>query len=152
MNKQSSGLFPILMVEDSREDFVATERALRKAGMANPIFHCEDGDEALDYLYRKGDYSDPKTSPRPSIILLDLNMPGTDGREVLGELKSDEDLKDIPVIVLTTSTDERDIEECYRIGASSYVPKPVKMDGFMDAIERMADFMFEIAILPRNKE
>src|SRR5262250_2498869 len=96
---------PILLVEDSPEDFEATERAFRKSGLKNPIHRCVDGDEALDYLYRRGRYANPARSPRPGIVLLDLNLPGTDGREVLEAVKKDDVLKQIPVIVLTTSAD-----------------------------------------------
>lgn len=142
---------PILLVEDSPEDFETTERAFRKSGLNNPIFRCADGDEALDFLHRRGRYSDPKKAPRPGVILLDLNLPGTDGREVLNEIKTDPDLKQIPVIVLTTSKDERDIEVCYRCGANSYIHKPVDLDGFMKAIERLNDYWFEVVILPRTQ-
>ena len=140
----------ILVVEDNPDDFEATERALRKAGIANPIQRCVDGDDALDYLFREGEYSDPEKAPRPGLILLDLNLPGTDGREVLGELKKDDGLKSIPVIVLTTSTDERDIRSCYEAGANSYMSKRINLQEFMEAINRMSDFWLEIAVLPRN--
>ena len=140
---------PILLVEDSPEDFETTERALRKSGLKNPIFRCADGDEALDFLHRRGRFADPETSPRPGVILLDLNLPGTDGREVLNEVKTDPDLRQIPVIVLTTSKDDRDIEVCYRCGANSYVQKPVDLEGFMKAIERLNDYWFEVVILPK---
>ncbi|MEA2601294.1 MAG: hypothetical protein QOF89_2286 [Acidobacteriota bacterium] len=140
---------PILLVEDSPEDFETTERALRKSGLKNPIFRCADGDEALDFLHRRGRFVDPETSPRPGVILLDLNLPGTDGREVLNEVKTDPNLKQIPVIVLTTSKDDRDIEVCYRCGANSYIQKPVDLEGFMRAIERLNDYWFEVVILPR---
>jgi CheY-like chemotaxis protein len=140
---------PILLVEDSPEDFETTERAFRRSGLKNPIFRCSDGDEALDFLYRRGIYSDPLKAPRPGVILLDLNLPGTDGREVLNEIKNDPDLKQIPVIVLTTSKDDRDIEVCYRCGANSYIQKPVDLDGFMKAIERLNDYWFEVVILPK---
>jgi CheY-like chemotaxis protein len=136
-------------VEDSPEDFETTERALRKSGLKNPIFRCADGDEALDFLHRRGRFVDPETSPRPGVILLDLNLPGTDGREVLNEVKTDPNLKQIPVIVLTTSKDDRDIEVCYRCGANSYIQKPVDLEGFMRAIERLNDYWFEVVILPR---
>lgn len=142
---------PILLVEDSPEDFETTERALRKSGLKNPIFRCVDGDDALDFLYRRGMYSDPQKAPRPGVILLDLNLPGTDGREVLNEVKTDPDLKQIPVIVLTTSKDDRDIEVCYRCGANSYIQKPVDLDGFMKAIERLNDYWFEVVILPKSQ-
>jgi two-component system response regulator len=141
---------PILLVEDSPEDFETTQRAFRKSGLKNPILLCADGDEALDFLHRRGRFADPASSPRPGIILLDLNLPGTDGRQVLEEIKSTDALKQIPVIVLTTSDDERDVAACYRAGANSYVQKPVNMDGFMRAIERLNDYWFEVVILPRH--
>jgi CheY-like chemotaxis protein len=141
---------PILLIEDSPEDFETTERAFRRSGLKNPIYRCADGDEALDFLYRRGRYLDSDTAPRPGVILLDLNLPGTDGREVLAEIKRDSQLKQIPVIVLTTSKDERDVEACYRCGANSYIQKPVDLDGFMQAIERLNDYWFEVVILPRN--
>jgi two-component system response regulator len=142
---------PILVVEDSAEDYEATVRALTRAGLANPLFRCENGDETLDFLFHRGKYTDKGSSPRPGIILLDLNLPGTDGREVLATIKSDEDLQVIPVIVLTTSTDERDIELCYRCGANSYVKKPVDLQGFLYAIQRLRDYWFEVVVLPRGK-
>lgn len=142
----------ILIVEDSPEDYETTIRALKKAGISNNTNHCEDGDEALDYLFRRGAYTDPEKSPRPGVILLDLNLPGTDGREVLAEIKKSDALKKIPVIVLTTSSDERDIEQCYADGANSYIQKPVDLTGFFEAIQRLTDYWFEIVILPKNGE
>jgi CheY-like chemotaxis protein len=142
---------PILIVEDSPEDYETTLRAFKKSGLANPVFRCEDGDEALDYLFRRGEYQDMEKSPRPGIILLDLNLPGTDGREVLREIKKDGTLKKIPVIVLTTSTNEQDIEACYDAGASSYLSKPVDLNGFMESIQRLTNYWFEIVILPRGE-
>lgn len=143
---------PILLVEDSPEDYEATLRALGESRLTNPVFRCEDGDEALDFLYRRGAYADPVTSPRPGIILLDLNLPGTDGREVLQTIKADDDLKSIPVIVLTTSTDERDIEACYQAGANSYMRKPVDLDRFFEAIRRLQDYWIGIAVYPPPPE
>lgn len=142
---------PILLVEDSPEDFEATVRALRRAGLANPIARCEDGDDALDYLYQRGQYATPGSAPRPGIILLDLNLPGTDGREVLAELKADDALRSIPVVILTTSTDERDVTRCYSAGANSYIKKPVDLDSFMLAIQRLKEFWFEVVIVPRGE-
>lgn len=142
----SSPSQPILLVEDSPEDFETTERAFRKSGLKNPIFRCSDGDEALEFLFRRGRFADV---PRPGVILLDLNLPGTDGREVLAEIKADPGLRQIPVIVLTTSSDDRDVQACYKSGASSYIQKPVDLDGFMRAIERLNDYWFEVVILPK---
>jgi two-component system response regulator len=143
---------PILIVEDSPEDYEATVRAFRKSGMANSIRRCENGEEVLDYLYRRGVYVDSEKSPRPGIILLDLNLPGMDGRDVLKIIKKDSDLKKIPTIVLTTSTDERDIEACYVNGANSYINKPVDLNGLMIAIQKLRDYWFEIVILPKEEK
>jgi CheY-like chemotaxis protein len=138
-----------LLVEDSPEDFEATLRAFRRSGLKNPVFRCEDGESALDYLYRRGEYADPERAPRPGVILLDLNLPGTDGRQVLAEVKNTEGLKQIPVVVLTTSSDERDINACYEAGANSYIQKPVDVEGFVKAIERLNGYWFEVVILPK---
>ncbi|HWM90555.1 MAG TPA: response regulator [Thermoanaerobaculia bacterium] len=142
---------PILLVEDSPEDYEATLRAFRRSGLKNPVQRCEDGEEALNYLYRRGEYADPAKAPRPGVILLDLNLPGTDGRQVLSEIKNSDHLRDIPVVVLTTSADERDIAACYRAGANSYIQKPVDIDGFMKAIERLNGYWFEVVILPKGE-
>lgn len=141
----------ILLVEDSPEDHVAAVRALRKVGVVNPIFRCEDGDETLDFLHRRGKYADPAKAPRPSIILLDLNLPGTDGREVLAEIKADDSLRSIPVVILTTSTDERDVERCYHAGANSYLKKSVNLGGFMRSIQGLKEFWFDIAVVPKGE-
>jgi len=138
----------ILVVEDNPEDYETTLRAFNKAGVLNHIHHCTDGDEAVDYLFRRGKYANAKRSPRPGMILLDLNLPGTDGRQVLAQIKADEKLRNIPVIVLTTSADERDIEDCYRCGANSYMQKPVDLDRFMTAVQRLTDFWIGVVILP----
>lgn len=140
----------ILLVEDSPEDFEVTMRSLRLAGLNNPITHCTDGDDALDYLFRRGAYQDPDPSFPPGIILLDLNIPGTDGREVLEELKKDPALKLIPVVVLTTSADARDVQDCYARGANSYIQKPLDFEGFIKAMTRLRDYWFEVVIIPKQ--
>lgn len=144
------GSQPILVVEDSPEDWETTWRAFQRAGLRNPLVRCATGDEALDFLHRRGRYQDPDSSPRPGIILLDLNLPGTDGREVLQEIKAEETLRRIPVIVLTTSCDSRDIEACYGAGANSYIQKPVDLEGLIQAIQRLHDYWFEVVILPKE--
>jgi two-component system response regulator len=140
---------PILLVEDSPEDFETTRRAFRRAGLRNPMLHCSTGDDALDFLHQRGRYT-AATAPRPGIILLDLNLPGTDGRAVLAEIKAAAGLSEIPVVVLTTSADHRDVEACYQAGANSYVQKPVNLDAFMVAIQRLHDYWFDVVILPHE--
>ncbi len=140
----------LLLVEDNDVDYEHTIRAFKKANFANPVYRCIDGDEALDYLFKTGEYAPPNAPPTPGVILLDLNLPGTDGRDVLQKIKQDDNLSQIPVIVLTTSTDENDIQRCYKAGANSYIEKPVGMDGFIKAIQYLRGFWFEISVLPKN--
>jgi CheY-like chemotaxis protein len=141
----------ILIVEDSDDDFYATTRAFKKAGLANKALRCTNGDQALDYLFHRGEFVDGDKCPRPGIILLDLNLPGTDGREVLRVLKGDELLRSIPVIILTTSNAEQDIQCCYDYGANTYVQKPVDLQGFILAMTRLKEYWFEVAKLPRGE-
>ena len=141
----------ILIAEDSDDDYEVTLHALKKSGnLKNPIHRCEDGQELLDYLKKEGKYADDATVTVPGLILLDLNMPGIDGRTALQEIKADDDLKDIPVVVLTTSNDEKDIHACYKDGANTYIHKPVDLDGFFNAIKQLKEYWFQIAILPRK--
>lgn len=142
---------PLLLVEDSPEDREATVRALEKCGFDGPIVCCIDGDDALAYLHREGKYQSPACVPRPALILLDLNMPGTDGRQVLAELKASAELKTIPVVVLTTSTNQRDISSSYLAGASSYVAKPVDVEVFLRTIMALKTWWFEEVILPASE-
>ena len=142
---------PILMVEDNERDYKNAMRAFTKADL-NDVYWCQDGDDALDFLFNRGDYSDKEKHPRPGVILLDLNLPGTDGKEVLEKLKGDQNLKTIPVIVLTTSTDARDINSCYELGANSYMQKPIDIHELVNGIERLKDFWLEIAILPKAQD
>ena len=137
----------LLIVEDSDDDYLFTERAFKKAKLANPLVRCESGERALDYLFHRGEFEDVVA---PALVLLDLNMPGMDGREVLKAMKADDRLRRIPVVVLTTSDDPRDIEACYELGANSYVHKPVDMAGFVDAMARLKSYWFEINLLPEN--
>lgn len=138
----------VLLIEDSDEDVEATMRGLRREGLHIVFHRCTTGDQALDYLYRRGRYVDGTASPRPSLVLLDLNLPGTDGRALLAVIKDDEDLKSIPVIVLTTSSNPKDIAACYRRGANSYLVKPVDYGRFKQALQTMIDYWFQTATLP----
>jgi CheY-like chemotaxis protein len=136
---------PILVVDDSTDDFEATKRAFGKANLHNPIKHARSGEVALAYL-RSED------ATRPGLILLDLNMPGLDGRKTLEIIKRTPNLKKIPVVILTTSDDERDVKACYELGANTYVQKPVDFDGLIAAVQRLKEYWFEIALLPKGAE
>jgi len=136
---------PILIVEDSEDDFDATKRAFSRANLRNPIEHVTSGEEALKYLC-----NDLKS--KPGIILLDLNMPGLDGRKTLEIIKQQKGLKTIPVVILTTSDDERDVKACYELGANTYIQKPVDFDGLIAAIKQLKEYWFEIALLPKEPE
>ena len=131
----------ILIVDDSPDDFEATKRAFAKVNLANDIKHVQSGEAALAYLRSESE-------ERPGLILLDLNMPGLDGRKTLEIIKRTPNLKNIPVVVLTTSNDERDISACYDSGANTYVQKPVDFDGLISAVKRLKQYWFEIALLP----
>jgi CheY-like chemotaxis protein len=140
----------ILLVEDNQDDYEATCRAFRKANLINPIVWSKSGRDALDILKTEGAYKDAHDGSRPGIILLDLNMPGMDGRKTLEAIKQNDELKQIPVIILTTSADQRDIDACYQMGANTYVQKPVSFDGLIEAIKRLTAYWFEIALLPKK--
>lgn len=142
---------PILIVEDNDIDFRQTLRAFRESHLANPVYRCINGDDALDFLFHRGPYSDPATAPRPSIILLDLRLPGTDGKDVLQQIKREPSLCSIPVIVLTTSDAPVDIEACYQAGANSYVKKPVGFENYLQAVKSLDEYWFHIAILPEQE-
>ncbi len=138
----------ILIVEDSMPDYESVLRVIRKKGMENPVFHCKTGQEALDFLYHEGKHTNGGV-PRPDIILLDLNLPETDGREVLRQIKGNNDLKSIPVIVFTTSDSEKDVEESYESGANTYIVKPVNLDELYGVIDTFKEYWFETASMSR---
>ncbi len=125
----------ILLVEDDPAHAEIVRRNLADFRVANRIVHVEDGQAALDYLYRQAPYTDPKTSPRPALILLDLRLPKVDGLEVLRRIKEDEELKRIPTVVLTTSSAESDMAQAYDNGAGSYLVKPVNLEKFTKLME-----------------
>lgn len=124
----------ILLVEDNPSDAELTIRALKKSNLANKLRHVKDGDEALDFIFGRGNYADRKVENTPKVILLDLKMPKLSGIEVLRILKADERTKKIPIVVLTSSKEDPDIKECYQLGVNSYVVKPVNFDGFLKAV------------------
>jgi CheY-like chemotaxis protein len=149
---QPHDLPTILLVEDNEDDYDATARSFKEAHLDNPLQWCKSGKDALNYLRHEGKYADAPAEDRPALVLLDLNMPGIDGRKALALIKQDKDLRQIPVVILTTSADEKDIEECYEQGASTYIQKPVNFEGLVEAVRRIKGYWFGLALLPRNHE
>jgi CheY-like chemotaxis protein len=138
----------ILLADDDEEDLQMTVEALQAGRLGNVIRTVQDGEELMDYLHGRGDYAAPGTAPTPGLILLDLNMPKKDGREALAEIKHDAALRQIPVIVLTTSKAEEDIFRTYDLGVNSFITKPVTLAGLVDAMKVMARYWLEIVELP----
>lgn len=145
MTASKSNMVEILMVEDNPADARLTLEAFKDAKVLNNISTVTDGEEALAFLQREGKYAN---APRPDLILLDLNLPKKDGREVLEEIKKDPELKRIPVVVLTTSSDENDIFKAYNLCANAYVKKPVDLDQFMKIVETIENFWLSVVKLP----
>ena len=138
----------ILLADDDEEDRMLAADAMHESRVANDLRFVEDGEELLDYLYRRGQYSAPDAAPTPGIILLDLNMPRKDGREALREIKADPDLRRIPVVVLTTSKAEEDIFRTYDLGANSFITKPVSFEGVVSVMRDIGRYWIEIVELP----
>ena len=142
---QSARPIEILLVEDDDDDVLLTRKALENDQILNRVHRVQDGVEALEYLRREGPF---ECAPRPDLILLDLNMPRKDGREVLKEIKEDDDIKSIPVVVLTTSDDGLDIESSYNYRANSYVTKPVDLEQYKMVVSAIKEYWFTAAELP----
>lgn len=136
----------ILLAEDDEGHAILIQDALSENRLLNEIDHVKDGEEALDYLYRRNGYEN-SIFVKPDIILLDINMPKVDGLEVLAKIKQDDDLKNIPVIMLTTTDNPREIDKSYKLGANSYITKPVVFDNFIEKITKLGMFL-EIVSLP----
>ena len=141
----------ILMADDDADDRLLAKDALAECDFANDLHFVENGEELMDYLRRRGSSSQVPPTPRPSLILLDLNMPKKDGREALREIKSDPDLRKIPVVVLTTSKADTDIGRIYELGANSFISKPVTFDSLVKVMKIVGDYWFEIVELPVKK-
>jgi len=148
--KQQPSLPTILLVEDNVDDHDAAIRSFKAAHLENPVHWCKTGQDALNYLQRQGTYAEALSRAHPALVLLDLNMPGIDGRKVLAIAKQDPALKKIPIVILTTSDDARDVEQCYELGASTYIQKPVDFDGLIAAVGRIKDYWFGVALLPQG--
>jgi CheY-like chemotaxis protein len=138
----------ILIADDDQEDCMLTRKALQISRLANEVRFVGDGQELMDYLQRREQYVDPESSPRPGLILLDLNMPRKDGREALAEIKSDPALRKTPVVILTSSKAEEDICRSYDLGVNSYVTKPVTFDSLVELMQTLGRYWFEIVDLP----
>jgi CheY-like chemotaxis protein len=143
-----SELRPILIVEDSDEDFEAIMWAWKKGKLCAPVVRSKDGEDALDRVFRRGAYvhSDPRRIP--ALVMLDLNLPRTHGRAVLAAIKRDADLKTTPVVILTTSSNPRDVEVCYREGANSYIVKPGQMNRLLEILQRIEGYWMDVVRLP----
>jgi CheY-like chemotaxis protein len=142
----------ILLADDDEEDRAMTIDALRERRVANEIRCVTDGQELVDYLFRRGAYADGADAPMPGLILLDLNMPRKDGREALAEMKTDPTLRSIPVVVLTTSRAEEDIVRTYDLGVNSFISKPVTFNGLVQAMDVFSRYWLEIVELPLASE
>lgn len=139
----------ILMADDDPEDRLLTQEAFEEAHLTNELTFVEDGEELMDYLKQRGEYAAEGAAPRPGLILLDLNMPRKDGREALAEIRSDPELRGIPVVVLTTSRADEDILRTYNLGVNSFITKPVTFEGMVNIVQHLANYWFEIVELPR---
>ena len=140
----------ILMADDDEEDCALTKEAMTDARLANEMRFVSDGEELMDYLHKRGKYGNGTDAPRPGVILLDLNMPKKDGREALAEIKSDPDLRRIPVCVLTTSSDEEDIFRTYDLGVNSFMTKSVTFAGLVEVLQTWSRYWFEVVDLPNG--
>ena len=141
----------ILMADDDEDDRLLAQDALAESRLHNNLRFVCDGVELMEYLRREGPFADPARSPRPGVILLDLNMPRKDGREALEEIKADPDLRRIPVVVMTTSQAEEDIVRSYDLGASSFITKPVTFEGLVRVMRGLGTYWFEIVQLPADE-
>jgi len=142
----------ILMADDDQDDCLLVKDAFKESRLVNDLRFVDDGEDLMDYLYHRGKYADMTLSPRPGLILLDLNMPRKDGREALKEIKSDSDLRSIPIVVLTTSKQEEDIIRSYDVGANSYVTKPVTFKGLVEVMKSLGRYWLEIVELPDERK
>ncbi len=146
----ASRAITILLADDDDEDMEMTQEALRQSRLGNDLRATSDGEDLMDYLLQRGKYSDPADAPRPGLIMLDLNMPKKDGREALAEIKANPDLRNIPVIVLTTSSADEDVLRSYDLGVSSFITKPVTFAGLVEAMGVLTQYWFEIVELPNG--
>ena len=145
-SEQKDKSFAILMIDDDEEDFILVNEALKSKGLKVDLYWAEDGDEAMNFLFHRGEYAN---APTPNLILLDLNMPGKNGFEVLRDLKAHAGLRKIPVVILTSSRDERSVSRGYNIGASSFMLKPLTFDEMANAMQSLCEYWFALVELPK---
>lgn len=145
MNTTLSRPAEILLVEDNENDVILTQMAFKQAKLSIRLHHVKDGERCMAFLRKEGEYA---AAPTPDIILLDLNMPRMDGREVLAEISEDENLRHLPVVILTTSSEEQEILKMYKLRCSSYIVKPVNFEQFVRVIRLFADYWLEVVVLP----
>lgn len=148
VRERMSRRFRVLMIDDNPDDVDLTQEALREAKVLVDLFVAEDGAEGLDFLYRRGKYVG---APKPDLVLLDLNLPKVSGHEILAQIKLDDQLKQIPVVILTTSETEEDILQAYEHHANSYVTKPVDLEQFIKVVKTIDDFWLTVVRLPKNE-
>jgi CheY-like chemotaxis protein len=140
----------ILLVEDNPADQQLTIRAFKQGKINTHIHLANDGQEAMDYLLNQGKFTSKVDNPRPDLILLDINMPRKDGKQVLKEIRSNPTIKMIPVVMLTTSDQEKDILDSYNLGVNAYISKPVRINDFIDVVKKLEEFWFTLSLLPPN--
>lgn len=140
----------ILMADDDDDDYLLTKKALKESKLLNTLIRVSDGEELLDYLHERGAYK--KDAVRPGVILLDLNMPRKDGREALKEIKSDPNLRNIPIVIFTTSKADEDVFKSYQLGSNSFITKPVTFESLISVMKTLGAYWFEIVELPRVHE
>jgi len=146
-SEQKDKSFAILMIDDDEEDFMLVNEALKSKGIKVDLYWAQDGDEAMNFLFHRGEYANV---PTPNLILLDLNMPEKDGFEVLRDLKANAGLRKIPVVILTSSRDQRNVSHGYNIGASSFMLKPLSFDEMASAMQSLCEYWFALVQLPKS--
>ena len=146
-SEQKDKSFAILMIDDDEEDFILVNEALKSKQLKVDLYWAEDGDEAMNFLFHRGEYADV---PTPNLILLDLNMPGKSGFEVLRDLKAHGGLRKIPVVILTSSTDQRSVSRGYNVGANSFMLKPLTFDEMANAMQSLCEYWFALVQLPKS--
>lgn len=141
----------ILMAEDDSDDRLLVQEAMTESHWEGDVHFVENGEELLDYLDKKGEFSPPAAAPKPGLILLDLNMPKMDGKEVIAKIRQHPEFRKIPVVVLTTSKADTDIEEVYELGANSFITKPVQFESLVTVMKLLSDYWFKTVVLPPSR-